>query len=101
MSDVEAFGLENGVKGNGEFAVVVVDQDPFVGSLLLEQPDHLSCQLGAPPPSRICSQSSQPDSSRAQFDELGHIRRLQAEGLHREEVKKPRANYYCLLWCMR
>ena len=48
VDDANALGLEDGVQGSGELAVIVVNQEPFVGSDFLKRPRDLSGLLGDP-----------------------------------------------------
>jgi hypothetical protein len=69
VNDVEPFGLENDVKVSRESAIVVVDQEPFVGSLFFECPHHLPGLLGNPPSVRMGRHARKIDASPAQVDE--------------------------------
>jgi hypothetical protein len=81
VNDAQAFGLENDVKGSSERAIVVVDQEPYVGSLFFEHAHHLSCLLGDPQSVWICRHACQRiDASRAQFDEEENVQRRTGAG---------------------
>ena len=86
VNDVEPLGLKHGAKVSRELAIVVVDQEPFVGSLFLECPHHLPGLLGNPPSVRMGRHARKRDASRAQFDEEENIQGLQPQCLHGEEV---------------
>ena len=69
---MQAFGLENGVKGAGELAVIVVNQEPFVGSVLLERPHDLPGLLGDPLAMRVGCYTAQVHAPGLEFDEEEH-----------------------------
>jgi hypothetical protein len=75
-NDTQAFGLENGVKGSGELAIIVVEQDPDARSIFLQGPHDLPGLLGDPPTVWMGRHAGQMDASRIQFDEEEDIQGL-------------------------
>lgn len=86
VNDMEAFRLEDSVKGLGELAVIVVDQEVKGASVIIEFPDQLSGLLRDPNLVGVCGDAREVHSTCVQFDEEQNIESLQPDGLDSEEI---------------
>lgn len=86
MNDLQAFRLEEGVKGFAELAVIVVDQETKGGFSVFEFPYQLSGWLAGPHFIWISRHASQMHPACTQFDEEEHLQGLQPDGFDGEEI---------------
>src|SRR4030042_6016123 len=84
--DIDTFTPEEGVKGLGIFPIIVANQETCRSFLFIESPDQLSGLLSHPEPIWICSDASQVDTTRGQFDEKEHIQGLQPDRFYGKKV---------------
>lgn len=86
--NVEAFELENGIKGWAKRAVIVMDQEPqwlfSVGKL----PNQLPGLLRNPDLIRVGGDTSKMDTARPQFNEEKHVSGLKKDSFHCEEITR-------------
>jgi len=81
-----AFTPEERIKSVGIFPIIVVDQESNWNFIFIEFPYQLSGLLSHPEPIWICSDASQVDTTRGQFDEKEHIQGLQPDRFHGKKV---------------
>jgi len=86
MNDVKGFTLKDDVKGTGELAIIVVDQETEGGFSGIKLPNQLSGLLGDPDIIGVVRNAGEMHSAGAEFDEEEHIEGLQADGFEGEEV---------------
>ena len=86
VNDMQAFSLEEGVKGFAELAVIVVDQETCQSFLFIKLSYHLPGLLSYSESIWICSDASQVDTARGQFDEKEHIQGLQPDRFYGKKV---------------
>ena len=83
---MDTFTPEEGIKGLGIFPIVVVDQESNRSFLFIESPYQLPGLLSHSEPIRVCSDTSQMDPARGQFDEKEHIHGFQLDRFHGKKV---------------
>src|SRR4030065_115329 len=81
-NDMNSFTPEQCVKGLGIFPVIVANQETCRCFIFIESPYQLSGLLSHPEPIWVCSDASQMDTARGQFDEKEHIQGFQPDCFH-------------------
>ena len=85
---MEAFGLENRIKGWAERAVIVMDQEPQGLFSVGKFPNQLPGLLRNPDLIGVGGDTSKMDAARPQFNEEKHVYGLKKDSFHCEEITR-------------
>jgi hypothetical protein len=84
--DLSAEPVPHVVKGSGELAVPVVDQEPDDGGLFIERDEEVAGLLGDPGTGGVGGDAGEMHTPVVKLDEEQNVQPLQEDGVHGEEI---------------
>ncbi len=86
MDDVKPLCCKDRIKGGGKLAVIVMDQEANSGGLGFQFPNQLAGLLGDPALIGMSCDPGEMNPAGAQFNKEEHVKSLEPDGFHCEEV---------------